>query len=90
MLQLLYIISTIDIFLDEVLTMWSDELFSHYIQFHHINKTNYHFKESFEPDGNSSYEKKSYRCNQTSDRRRDLNHNFFKWLSVWRSVSRTK
>ena len=41
-----------------------DDLFLHYIQFHHIDKTNYYFKELFEPDGNSCYEKKFYRCNQ--------------------------
>lgn len=48
-----------------------------FIQFHHINETNYYFKELVEPDGNSYYEKKCYRCNQPFHRCRGLkNHNF--------------
>ena len=56
-----------------------DELFSHYIQFHHINKTNYYFKELFESDGNNCFEKKCYRCNKSFHSCRDLKN--YKFLS---------
>ena len=53
-----------------------DELFSHCIQFHHINKTNY-FKKLFESYQKSCFKKKCYRRKQIFHRCRKLKNHYF-------------